>query len=137
MGAVDPPQVGDILRLRATGEFYDGTPFEVSDCITLIGDDWDKPHYNDPPNPGAGMGFPSPNPFNPVTRISYTVPTTQHVRIAIYDVAGRMVEDLVNETKSQGEYVVEWDAGRLPSGVYFFQLRLAGGVQRRNLVVVR
>ncbi len=76
-----------------------------------------------PPANTAGLGLPSPNPFNPVTRISYNVPSMRHVRIAIYDVEGRLVENLVNEVKAPGEYVVEWDAGNLPSGVYFYRMQ--------------
>jgi hypothetical protein len=116
-------QVGDVLTLAATGAFLDGTPFEVTDCITLVGNDPGEKHAFDEGEGAVGLGFPSPNPFNPVTRISYNVSATQHVRIAIYDVAGRLVEDLVNETKAPGEYVVEWDAGRLPSGVYFYRMQ--------------
>ena len=85
----------------------------------------------------AGLGFPNPNPFNPVTRISYNVPTTQHVRIAIYDVAGRLVEDLVNETKAAGEHVVEWDAGRLPSGVYFYRMQTGGQTLVRRATLLK
>ena len=69
------------------------------------------------------LGFPSPNPFNPVTRINYRVPSTQHARIAIYDVAGRLVESLVDEVKGAGDYVVECNAGVLPSGVYYYRMQ--------------
>ena len=99
----------------------DGMPFSASDCITLVGNDKSKKRAG--MDGASALGFPTPNPFNPVTRISYSVPTTQHVRIAIYDVAGRLVEDLVNETRAAGEHVVEWDAGRLPSGVYFYRMQ--------------
>jgi hypothetical protein len=115
-------QVGQVLELTATGRLNDGTPFQVSDCITLVGGDNSKLVVEDG-DEASGLGYPNPNPFNPVTRISYHVSATQHVRIAIYDVAGRLVEDLVNETKAPGEYVVEWDAGRLPSGVYFYRMQ--------------
>jgi len=113
--------------MTLTGLYNDGMPFEASDCLTIVkgrrhrGDRDDDSDSSD--DDVAGLGFPSPNPFNPVTRISYNVPTTQHVRIAIYDVAGRLVEDLVNETRAAGEHVVEWDAGRLPSGVYFYRMQ--------------
>ena len=115
------PPVGRVLTLTATGMLLDGTPFEVTDCITLVGEENKsrRPYMDN----ASVLGFPTPNPFNPVTRISYSVPASQHVRIAIYDVAGRLVDDLVNETKGAGEYVVEWDAGRLPSGVYFYRMQ--------------
>jgi flagellar hook assembly protein FlgD len=71
------------------------------------------------------------------TRISYSVPTSQHVRIAIYDVAGRLVEDLVNETKAAGEYVVEWDAGSLASGIYFYRLRAGNTTLTKKMVFLK
>ncbi len=116
----DPYHVGQMLPLTLGGAYMDGMPFSASDCITLVGNDKEK---RDAGMDGASaLGFPTPNPFNPVTRISYSVPTTQHVRIAIYDVAGRLVESLVDEVKGAGEYVLAWDAGRLPSGVYFYRM---------------
>jgi hypothetical protein len=115
-----PHEVGDVLELTLTGSYMDGMTFSATDCIEIVGMPMAKHELTDG---AAGLGYPSPNPFNPVTRISYNVPSTQHVRIAIYDVAGRLVEDLVNETKGAGEYVVEWDAGRLPSGVYFYRMQ--------------
>ena len=123
----EAPAAGTVVTMTLTGAYDDGMPFEASDCLTIIEG---RRHRGDRDNDSnssdddvAGLGYPSPNPFNPVTRISYNVPTTQHVRIAIYDVAGRLVEDLVNETKGAGEYVAEWDAGRLPSGVYFYRMQ--------------
>jgi hypothetical protein len=116
----NPPHVGQQLPLTLTGAYYDGMPFEATDCITLVGSAREKKQAG--LKGASGLGFPTPNPFNPVTRTSYNVSSTQHVRIAIYDVAGRLVETLVDETKSAGEYVVEWDAGSLPSGVYFYHM---------------
>ena len=130
-------QVGDELTLTATGMLLDGTPFEVTDCITLAGGAETKVRPTDDEDGAAGLGFPTPNPFNPVTRISYNVPTTQHVRIAIYDVAGRLVEDLVNETKAPGEHIAEWDAGRLPSGVYFYRMQTGNSTIVRRATLLK
>jgi hypothetical protein len=116
----NPPHTGQMLPLTLTGAYWDGMPFEATDCITLVGNAREKKQTG--LDGASALGFPTPNPFNPVTRISYNVSLTQHVRIAIYDVAGRLVETLVDETKSAGEYAVEWDAGGLPSGVYFYRM---------------
>ncbi len=67
--------------------------------------------------------FPAyPNPFNPVTTISYSVRTNGHLRIKVSDIQGRIVEELVNENISPGNYSVLWDAGGFSSGVYFVKL---------------
>jgi hypothetical protein len=118
------PATGTEVTLNLTGAFDDGMPFSSSDCVTITeGHGHGHPKHHGGSSVGAGLGLPSPNPFNPVTRISYNVPTNQHVRIAIYDVAGRLVENLVNEVKAPGEYMVEWNAGNLPSGVYFYRMQ--------------
>ena len=74
-----------------------------------------------------------PNPFNPVTKIKYTIPNTHSplpggaggglVTLKVYDVLGREVTTLVNETKQPGAYEVEFNANNLPTGVYFYRLK--------------
>jgi photosystem II stability/assembly factor-like uncharacterized protein len=70
-----------------------------------------------------------PNPFNPVTRIKYQISSTSlsfgegpRVRLIIYDILGREIETLVNESQKPGSYEVEWDGSRYASGVYFYRL---------------
>jgi hypothetical protein len=118
------PATGTEVTLSLTGAYDDGMPFSSSGCVVIKGGHGHgHPKHHGGSTVSAGLGQPSPNPFNPVTRISYTVPSAQHVRIAIYDVAGRLVENLVNEVKAPGEYMVEWNAGNLPSGVYFYRMQ--------------
>jgi len=64
----------------------------------------------------------SPNPFNPTTVISFNLPTTQIVQIKVYDVLGREVGTLVDETLKAGSHSVIFEGGRLASGVYFYRL---------------
>lgn len=64
-----------------------------------------------------------PNPFNPSTKISYSVGSTQAVTVKIYDVLGKLVTTLVNEEKPAGTYQVQWNAGSLPSGIYFCEMK--------------
>jgi len=72
-----------------------------------------------------------PNPFNPTTKIKFTIPSviasgtkqSQLVTLKVYDILGNEVATLVNEEKQAGSYEVEWDASKIPSGVYFYQLK--------------
>ena len=64
-----------------------------------------------------------PNPFNPSTRIQYTIPKNTTVILKVFDVIGREVATLVNESKPAGYYEVQFDASRLSSGIYFYELR--------------
>ena len=63
-----------------------------------------------------------PNPFNPTTTISYNLPQHSNVKIAVYDIMGREVATLVNETKDAGSYQTVWNANRFASGMYFYKL---------------
>jgi photosystem II stability/assembly factor-like uncharacterized protein len=65
-----------------------------------------------------------PNPFNPITTIVYSVPQTGHVSLKIYDIAGREIKNLVNDTIPTGIHSVFFDASGLASGVYFYRLEM-------------
>ena len=64
-----------------------------------------------------------PNPFNQSTIIAFSLDRALPVRIAVYDIAGRRVETLMNEKKAAGRYSIRWDASGLPSGVYLIRLQ--------------
>ena len=78
-----------------------------------------------------------PNPFNPTTTIAFTLKSRQTASLRIYDMLGREVAVLFDGVKRPGRYEFNWDAGSLPSGVYFYRLRSAGFVDSKKLVIVR
>ncbi len=74
-----------------------------------------------------------PNPFNPATTIKFSIPTVEtslqlHVTLKVYDVIGSEVATLVNEPLSAGNYEVNFNAGSLTSGVYFYRLKTSNGI---------
>jgi hypothetical protein len=78
-----------------------------------------------------------PNPFNPTTVIRYQLPVASSVKLIVYDILGREVAVLVNETKVPGSYEVTYDASKLSSGVYFYGLVGGDFVQTRKMLVVK
>jgi hypothetical protein len=83
-----------------------------------------------------------PNPFNPVTKIKFTVPSSEtghapSVRLIIYDVLGNEIAELVNEEKPAGTFEVEWSASGVPSGVYFYQLKTEGYVETKKMILMK
>ncbi|MBX3006801.1 MAG: T9SS type A sorting domain-containing protein [Melioribacteraceae bacterium] len=63
-----------------------------------------------------------PNPFNPTTLISYSIPVAGNVSLKVYDLLGNEVSDLVNEYKNAGNYEIRFNGSQLSSGVYFYKL---------------
>ena len=68
-----------------------------------------------------------PNPFNPTTIISYSIPASGQVNLAVFDITGRRVADLVNARQDAGSYAIQFDGRDLPSGIYFY--RVSAGSQ--------
>jgi hypothetical protein len=68
-----------------------------------------------------------PNPFNPTTNFKFSIANSQLIILKIYDVLGREVKTLVNETLNPGTYTVRWDASGVSSGVYFYRLIVNNG----------
>jgi hypothetical protein len=78
-----------------------------------------------------------PNPFNPSTTIEFQIPHTSHVSLKVFDVLGKEVAMLVNETKHAGTYTVSFDAGKLSSGIYFYKLNTGSFVQIRKMILTK
>ncbi len=108
-------------------------------------------------NPPVGIGTPGragphafilrqnfPNPFNPATRISFSLPFPVHVTLTIFDVHGRIIQTLLDEHKPvAGTYSITWD-GRdnsgtaVASGIYYYRLRAGGALQQtRKMILLR
>jgi hypothetical protein len=77
-----------------------------------------------------------PNPFNPATTISYNIPIQTEVRIAVFDILGKEVTTLVNAVKQPGTYQVTFDASRLTSGIYFYQMQAGSYTQTRKMMLL-
>ena len=77
-----------------------------------------------------------PNPFNPQTTISYTVKDQCHVSLIVYDIRGREVMRLVDETKIPGYYQTTFDAGRLASGMYLYRIQMKDFVKVKKMVLL-
>lgn len=67
-----------------------------------------------------------PNPFNPTTRISFSLPMYSKVTVKVYDLLGKEVRQLVNENMNAGSFVIDFNGSDLPSGVYFVRLTADG-----------
>ncbi len=78
-----------------------------------------------------------PNPFNPVTTIAYTLGSHGQVSLKVYNVAGQLVETLLDEIQTPGSYKVFWDGRHKASGVYFYCLRAESFSQTKKMVLLK
>jgi hypothetical protein len=78
-----------------------------------------------------------PNPFNPSTKINFSIPKSDYVSLRVYDILGREVKVLVSENLAVGEYEVDFDAGNLSSGMYYYSIRAGEYVSVKKMVLVK
>ncbi len=78
-----------------------------------------------------------PNPFNPSTKISYTLPVGAYVSLNVYNVLGQHVATLVNEYRAAGTYEVLFAPENLPSGVYLYRLKAGSYSATRRMMLVK
>ena len=93
--------------------FYDDDSYIVEDTYNQT-----NSHYI--------LGSNYPNPFNPVTTISYSLTKAGNVSLSIYDVKGRLVETLVEGERTPDTYQQTWNASEAASGIYFYRLSVEG-----------
>jgi len=78
-----------------------------------------------------------PNPFNPTTKIKYFIPVESFITLKVYDILGSEIVLLVNEKKAAGEYEIEFDGTKLPSGIYFYKLKTLDFNKTKKMILMR
>lgn len=78
-----------------------------------------------------------PNPFNPTTKISYSLQKEGLVTIKVFDVLGNEVAVLVDEIKPEGKHEVEFNANNLPSGIYIYKMQSGKFIAVNKMILLR
>ncbi|MEJ2614082.1 MAG: aryl-sulfate sulfotransferase [Ignavibacteriaceae bacterium] len=78
-----------------------------------------------------------PNPFNPSTSISFTIPKEGNVILKIYDIIGREIRTLINSNLKPGKYNIDFNADDLPSGVYLYNLRVNNYNETKKMLLLK
>jgi hypothetical protein len=78
-----------------------------------------------------------PNPFNPSTTISYSIPNISHVRLVVFDMLGKQVDALEDQTKGAGSYKITWTPKNLSSGVYLYRLQADNLISTKKLLLLK
>ncbi len=100
-----------------------------------------EPVSNEPGGPTTPSEFALsnnyPNPFNPTTNISYSVPQASEVNMIVFNTLGQQVATLVNEQKAPGSYTVTFEAGNLTSGVYFVRITAGDFTDTKKMLLLK
>lgn len=124
----DAAEVQDRIRIN------DGSIFpRVTDGLVTVSGDCLRPLTASPDY----VIFNTPNPFNPVTTIEYTIPTDERVKITVFDALGRSINVLVDELRQAGTHSVQFDAKGLPSGLYFYRMETPHYMTMKKMVVAK
>ncbi|MGE5412507.1 MAG: T9SS type A sorting domain-containing protein [Clostridiales bacterium] len=78
-----------------------------------------------------------PNPFNPTTTISYSIPEDANVRLKVYDILGKEVITLVNRNETAGIHKVNFTAFSLPSGIYIYRIEAGSFTDSKRLLLLK
>ena len=117
-----------ILR-AANGAGSVDQPFSITVSTTSVPDDLVPLAYN------LEQNF--PNPFNPTTRIRFSIPSPAFVRLTIHDLLGRALAVLLHEDLVAGTYTVDFSGQQYSTGVYYYKLEAPGFVKIRSMMLVR
>jgi len=134
---------GTILVISLDGQDITGKVFDFTGSMTIndmIVSSWsgEEVAATIVTEPGAFTLHPAyPNPFNPVTNISYDVASNSLVNISVYDVLGRNMETLVNEVKVSGTYSINWNDSTYSSGVYYVKMVSGNASQMQKVVLMK
>jgi photosystem II stability/assembly factor-like uncharacterized protein len=133
------PQLEMVLTSMSASEryLYAGTQgggiykLSISDVLSVDGDEGaDVPA-------GFSLGRNYPNPFNPSTTISFTVPARMFVRLTVFDVMGREIARMVDGELPAGVHECRWNAAGRASGVYYYRLQAGERVETRTMMMVK
>ncbi|MFC1551921.1 SBBP repeat-containing protein [Candidatus Latescibacterota bacterium] len=139
---------GEILTLTITGNLINGTPIEGKDCVILKvkgskGKGIKKEVAALVPD-SFSLKQNSPNPFNPITTIEYTIPSgkSENVSLKVYDIRGTLVRTLVDNISSSGVHFVNWDGtddygNKVSSGSYIYRLKAGEFTKSNKMLFVR
>lgn len=126
---------GDLIRVE-----YDEEDFRLNRTITLH-----APQIGSGP-PTASLSTPveerlslsnSPNPFNPSTQVSFTLPEATDIRLSVYNLLGREVATLAAGRYQSGTHTVTFDASALPSGLYISRIQAGHETQMRRMLLTK
>ena len=130
----DGKPVANRPKISATQKKDKDTPYSIIIEPVVVTSNPDE--RSDIPNT-VNLNQNYPNPFNPSTQIQFELPSRMQISLKVYDVMGREVATLVEDTRSSGRHSVTFDASNLASGVYIYRLQTAEKVFTKKMILIK
>jgi len=118
---------GEVLSYGLSGAIINGIPYGVINQV--------RNTENFPIIYQLMQNF--PNPFNPSTKIKFSVPEQGIVQIKVFNVLGKEIKTLLNDYRRAGKYEVVFDAGNLPSGIYFYRIVSGKYKETKKMILLK
>ncbi len=128
-----PASPPPLTFITATATDADNNTSAFSDPVLLTGTHADR-RSGQPDKFSLKQNF--PNPFNPETSITYSVQEPCRVVLKVFDLQGREVSTLVDADKLTGEYTVQFNASKIASGIYLYQIRMKNFIGVKKMVIL-
>ncbi len=125
-----------IYNIRVQGNGPNGTPVHVRTLSVNVGSVAINTNGNNIPEKFF-LYQNYPNPFNPSTKIRFDLSKTGNVKLAIYDITGKQVAEIVNTKYAAGEYTFDYNAENLSTGVYFYKLETPEFTSIRKMILMK
>jgi hypothetical protein len=78
-----------------------------------------------------------PNPFNPVTNISFDIPVSTEIGISIFNINGQIIHQFPTGYYTPGHYKFEWDAGEVSTGIYLIQMKTDDEIHQQKVMLLK
>ncbi|MBN8571767.1 MAG: T9SS type A sorting domain-containing protein [Ignavibacteria bacterium] len=78
-----------------------------------------------------------PNPFNPTTKIKFDLPKNSSVKINIFDITGKMINEIINMNLNAGSYETEYNGANLSSGIYYYRIEAGSFVETKKMILIK
>ncbi len=123
---------GEQIPVTITGTLLGGTPFEGVDCFLVVNGE------SPPLTNQGGLNLRNyPNPFNPTTQISFTLPKASDVKLQIYNMLGQIVEIVIDRQLEAGTHTYSWDGSSAASGIYLYRLTAGDFVETKKMILLK
>ena len=134
-GEVIPGTLSELEQFSTVMNQHSAKIYSLADTIVVVGFQDEIAQDFLPDEFELEQNF--PNPFNPITNISYSISSQGKVDLIVYDILGRGIQSIVSEVQAPGKHRVTFDGSKLSSGIYFYRLIFNGGSIIKKMTLIK